>query len=359
MATPSSKDKPAKNDPGEQTDLTFLRPLLDRRPADSPGGMENDNPLGKVREALQHLHTHDGQSPPQSLLMEGGDANSRLAAALYWAGLLNCALGQPAASLPGFIQDSAEARPCWSCPACTRLLNGSFRDFFLLDGRGQSIKIDQVREIRKLIGDPPREAGKRVIVMAESQNLTIEAANALLKALEEPCPGTVFVLTAPQRERLLPTLVSRSWVLTLPWLHSGENTLNNPDTLAWGESFTNFLRSGREWFSRTGSKGSMDVASLQGLISYCRAALAAALLMQKTATNVVDNNNILNIHPAAGLPLSSLLAAGLDKARLRRFSEALDSCEEALAYTVNPALLADWLATHLFIWLEEIRRAAR
>ena len=358
MSTPKSKDSAAKTESDlEQQDLSFLRPLLDFRPsalkAEPDGSGEYahaPDPLGEVRDALKQLG-HSGGALPQSLLIEGGSANSRLAATLYWAGLLNCA-AQRDASLPGFM---AAAGPCWACPVCARLLSGSHRDFFLLDGRAGSIKIDQVREIRKIVGDPPREAGRRVVVMAEAQQLTIEAANALLKSLEEPCPGTVFVLTVPQRERLLPTLVSRSWVLTLPWPHSGEGALGDPDTLAWGEALTGFLRSGQDWFGRTGAKGAMDAPRLQGLIAYCRACLAAAIAM-RAQISANGQAQTAAAHPAANLPLARLLAANLDAARGQRLSEALDFCEESLAYTVNPAILADWLATRLFVWLEEVRR---
>lgn len=350
MAAPKAKDKPAKADSGDegQQDLSFLLPVVDFKPGGS-GDDSGRDPLGALRSTLQRLSGCDGQTPPQTLLIEGGTTETRLAAALYWAGLFNCA-SRLEGALPDFL--TADAGPCWACPACLRLLSGAHRDFFLLDGRNSSIKIDQVREVRKIVGDPPREQGRRVVVMAESQHLTIEAANALLKSLEEPCPGTLFVLTVPQRERLLPTLVSRSWVFTLPWPHSGEGALSDPDTLAWAQALTYFLRTGREWFGRTGAKGAMDAASLANLIACCRAALAAALIMRVSDERTVTHP----AHPAAGLPLAALLAEGLDEARCRRLSEALDACEEALAYTVNPALLADWLATRLFIWLEEVRR---
>ncbi len=369
MATPKTKDKPDPAEGGEgQVDLSFLRPLLDFRAGEQKGGASAGDPLGQVRGALQRLCAHAGQDLPQTLLFEGGSADSRLAAALYWAGLLNCATRLDV-SLPDFI--GRDATPCWNCPPCHRLLTGSHRDLFLLDGRGVSIKIDQVREIRKIVGDPPREQGHRVVIMAEAQQLTIEAANALLKSLEEPCPGTVFVLTVPQRERLLPTLVSRSWVLTLPWPHSGESALADPATQDWGQAFTEFLRSGRDWFSRTGAKGAMGAARMQGLIVYCRAALAASLILRAQsglAPGSPSNQNqdrgrnqalTLTPHPAANLPLAQLLAAHLDAERGKRLSEALNACEEALAYTVNPAILADWLASRLFIWLEEVRRRER
>ena len=95
----------------------------------------------------------------------------------------------------------------------------------------------------------------------------------------------------------------------------------------------------------------MDAARLQGLIAYCRAALAAAIILRGGGQSAA--------HPAASLPLANLLATGLDAGRGRAFSQALDTCEEALSYTVNPAILADWLATRVFIWLEEARRRER
>ena len=358
MAAPKNKDiAPEAQADAEQQDLSFLRPLLDFRPGAGNEQAPARDPLGEVRGALTQLALcgRQGGALPQTLLIEGGHADSRLAAALYWAGLLNCATRHDA-SLPEFM---AAAGPCWACAPCARLLTGSLRDFFLLDGRGTSIKIDQVREIRKIVGDAPREEGRRVVVMSEAQQLTIEAANALLKSLEEPCPGTVFVLTVPQRERLLPTLVSRSWVLTLPWPHSNEGALGDPDTLAWGEALTGFLRTGQDWFGRTGAKGAMDAARLQGLLAYCRACLAAAIIARAQISESEEAQASARqpaAHPAAGLPLARLLAANLDPVRGRRFSEALDFCEQSLAYTVNPALLADWLASRLFVWLEETRR---
>ena len=95
----------------------------------------------------------------------------------------------------------------------------------------------------------------------------------------------------------------------------------------------------------------MDAARLQGLIAYCRAALAAAIILRGGGQSAA--------HPAASLPLANLLATCLDAGRGRAFSQALDTCEEALSYTVNPAILADWLATRVFIWLEEARRRER
>ena len=104
----------------------------------------------------------------------------------------------------------------------------------MLDGREGSIKIETVRELRTILGEAPRGDGKRVVILAEAQSLGVEAANALLKSLEEPRPGVCFLLLAPQRERLLPTLVSRGWVVTLAWPEAG--TPSTPELFQWEEA---------------------------------------------------------------------------------------------------------------------------
>ena len=76
--------------------------------------------------------------------------------------------------------------------------------------------MDNVRGLKSVISDPPHNPGFRVVILAGIETTRTEAANALLKALEEPSPSTLFVLLTPQREQILPTLVSRSFYFTLP-----------------------------------------------------------------------------------------------------------------------------------------------
>ena len=92
MAAPKTKDKPDRADSGDegQQDLSFLLPVVGFKPG-GPGGDSGRDPLGALRATLQRLSGRDGQTPPQTLLIEGGTIETRLAAALYWAGLFNCA----------------------------------------------------------------------------------------------------------------------------------------------------------------------------------------------------------------------------------------------------------------------------
>ncbi len=270
-------------------------------------------------------------SPPQVLLLEGGTAAERLDAAFFWAVALNC---------PNASQSAA---PCLACPECLRLLGRTHRDLFLLDGSEGSIKIEEVREVRSILGEAPREAKKRVVILAEAQSLTEAAANAMLKSLEEPRPDTAFILLAPQRERLLPTLVSRSWVLTLAWPASSgtggtaeaeESVEASPEAAQtraeWQAALVRFFQDGRGLMDRTGSRAIMDAQAARVMLSLLEQALAQAL---------------------AGQAQGALAQyfAGLPPNRQRMADSLLAEAQDSLIYTVNPALVAEWLAVHLFL----------
>lgn len=282
----------------------------------------------RVRAFLDRL----GTTPPRVLLLEGGHDPEREALALYWACRLNCArslackpdqAGQAALLAPA-VQPKTE--PCGACPECVQVLEKVHRDLVFIDGRSESIKIDMVRELRSLMGEPPRGQGKRVIVLCEAQALQPEAANFLLKSMEEPRPGNVFVLTAPQRERLLPTLVSRSFVLTLAWPEAWATTAaadEGEDPAEWAGAMGEFWRTGRGWFERTSDKGRLDVPLAARVLVECQRALAG----------------VMSGREGFGQSLQ-----GLGPESLRRLDAALDTAQECLDYKVNPALTLDWLA---------------
>lgn len=264
----------------------------------------------RVRGFLHRL----ADNPPQVLLMEGGTVEERAAMSLYWAALLNC-------TVPG----GDENRPCLACAACAQMVACRHRDMFFLDGREESIKIDDVRAVRGVLGEPPRGGGRRMVILCEAQSLGVEAANALLKSLEEPRPGTSFVLLAPQRERLLPTLVSRSWVLTLAW-PQGEDV--DPEVAAWGDALDIFARTGTGWFQRTASKGALDNRMAQKIVVMVQRELAAAMSGRSNSA------------------LGTLLS-GLSLLAHRRMDEMLAECQESLGYNVNPTIVMEWLATRV------------
>ncbi|QJA06452.1 DNA polymerase III subunit delta' [Thermosulfurimonas marina] len=102
---------------------------------------------------------------------------------------------------------------CGNCRACRKLQRGTHPDFLVLSREGEKISIARVREAERFLRHAPLEAPAKVILVEEAERLTPEAANALLKSLEEPPPYAHFFLTALSTERLLPTIVSRSQVV--------------------------------------------------------------------------------------------------------------------------------------------------
>jgi DNA polymerase-3 subunit delta' len=136
------------------------------------------------------------------------------------------------------------------------------------------------------------------------------------------------VLLAPQRERLLPTLVSRSLVLTLPWPSA---PAEDDRLVAWEAALCAFLATGQGLFERTGSRGTVDASLVYALIGLCRRALAARIIAAHA--------------PPEGL---ERLLAPLPPQRLRFLDEALAETQDSLVCGVNPALVLEWLATRMY-----------
>ncbi|MCM2321915.1 MAG: hypothetical protein NDJ90_01490 [Oligoflexia bacterium] len=112
--------------------------------------------------------------------------------------------------------DAASPRPCGQCSSCQRALKGNWVDFTeILPEEGQTLKIDQFRELKASQGFGAHESAYRVILIPNSDRMTPQAANSILKLLEEPPRGWIFFLTASDPTLLLPTIVSRCQSLRL------------------------------------------------------------------------------------------------------------------------------------------------
>lgn len=98
---------------------------------------------------------------------------------------------------------------CAECNQCKSAANGAHPDVEIIRTEGLSIKIDEVRELLTRVAWAPSMGGWRVVVMEDADRLTESAANALLKAIEEPGNRTVWLLCAPTLHDVLPTIRSR------------------------------------------------------------------------------------------------------------------------------------------------------
>ena len=104
---------------------------------------------------------------------------------------------------------------CNNCINCTTALKGTHADVELVRTEGLSIKIDEVRELITRASWTPSVAQYRVVIIEDADRLTESAANALLKAIEEPGIRTVWLLCAPTLTDVLPTIRSRTRNVTL------------------------------------------------------------------------------------------------------------------------------------------------
>lgn len=109
---------------------------------------------------------------------------------------------------------------CDHCLACRRIDNFNHPDVKWIrpDENSGSIKIEQIRQMRDDINLTPYESHKKIYIIQESEAMTEEASNALLKTLEEPSLNSLLILTAQSPERLLPTILSRCQKLFFSYL---------------------------------------------------------------------------------------------------------------------------------------------
>jgi len=112
--------------------------------------------------------------------------------------------------------ESSGGKPCRECSSCRKLLHGSHPDVRWVEAErgGARIGIDQVREVQKDARFQPLESRYKAYVLPEAERLTPEAANSLLKILEDPPEYVLFLLLA-RGLRLLPTILSRCQIVRI------------------------------------------------------------------------------------------------------------------------------------------------
>lgn len=283
-------------------------------------------------DAFRHLLlalSRLGQRPPQVLLLEGGTEEQRLDMARWWACRLKCPQTLP------------QGAPCLHCPTCLQTGTGEHLDILAYDGRisnredeenpglVRAFNMEQVRLLKSRLRDAPHGLGPRVVILMGLSLTRDEAANALLKSLEEPSPDTRFVLLAAQREQLLPTLVSRSLCLTLPW---PDSQTSDAQALPWEEALGEFLTSGRGLFEKSGARNALDAQLTGRILLACQKSLSRVLAGQ------ADSHSLLDM---------ALLS--LDARARAQCANCLSEAQEALAFNVTPARILEALAARLFV----------
>ncbi len=148
----------------------------------------------KAKELLKRSASRNKMS--HAFLFRGTAGIGKKTTAKAFAACINC-----------LAPENLEA--CGKCNACRKLGANTHPDFLVIEPEGASIKINQVRELRQILAFPPYEGRYRIVLLADVHTMRREAANSLLKTLEEPPPNTVLILTGDEAAGILPTIVSR------------------------------------------------------------------------------------------------------------------------------------------------------
>tara|TARA_B110000503_G_C7056099_1_gene374523 strand:+ start:22 stop:981 length:960 start_codon:yes stop_codon:yes gene_type:complete len=110
------------------------------------------------------------------------------------------------------------SQACGDCKACRLHQAGNHPDFIRVQPEGKSltIRVDSVRAINRKVAETAQQGGNKVIRLENAEKMNANAANALLKVLEEPSDRTFIVLESRSLGRTLPTIRSRCRLVTLP-----------------------------------------------------------------------------------------------------------------------------------------------
>lgn len=151
---------------------------------------------------------------PHALLLFGPQGIGKLALAERAAQLLLC---------------EGEKKPCDACDACRWFLAGNHPDFWRLepealwkeppekkDKPSIVIKVDQIRSLADFLYTHSYRGRSRVVLVHPAEHMNEDAADALLKGLEEPPAGAVFILVSHRPAQLLPTIRSRCVATPVP-----------------------------------------------------------------------------------------------------------------------------------------------
>lgn len=115
-----------------------------------------------------------------------------------------------------FCQEKVGVLPCQHCRTCRLIEAGEFSDVTLLAPQGNIIKTETVRELVKNFSQSGFESSKQVFIIRDAEKMHANAANSLLKVIEEPQSDIHIFLLTNQEEAVLPTIKSRTQIIGFP-----------------------------------------------------------------------------------------------------------------------------------------------
>lgn len=151
-----------------------------------------DEVIGQEDVVAHFRRAIQDQSLSHAYLFVGSEGVGKSKVARTFAATLNCPSGG-----------------CGICPACLKILHRTHPDVLIVEPEGNFILLEQIHQLLQKAVLRPIDAPYKVFIVEEADSLTEEAANALLKSLEEPPADLIYVLLTSHPEKLLPTIISR------------------------------------------------------------------------------------------------------------------------------------------------------
>jgi DNA polymerase-3 subunit delta' len=172
------------------------------------GIIGHEHALERLRRALA------SQQVRHAYLFTGPDHIGKSSLALRFAQTLLCTGGPDPQVAP--------VNPCNACLACRKVMHGNHPDVHVISRPAdkQFILIEQVRALQGESARRTLEGRRRIFLILGAHEMNAQAANCLLKTLEEPEPEVILLLTAPDRGLLLPTILSRVQPIAMHLLSS-------------------------------------------------------------------------------------------------------------------------------------------
>lgn len=150
----------------------------------------NEQIIQLIKNVLRH------QRLSHALLFAGPEGVGKKRLALELAKYLNC-------------QSPDDYQACDQCWSCRKIASGNHLDVQVIAPEEGYLRIDRMRRLREEIYFHPFEGRERTFIIDEAEKMRVEAANSILKTLEEPPEHAKLILISPNPHALLPTIRSR------------------------------------------------------------------------------------------------------------------------------------------------------
>lgn len=162
-------------------------------------------------------------------------------------------------------------KPCGKCKSCLEFNAESHPDFVQIEPEdGKTIKIDQVRFLQQKVQEKPVTSSKKVYLISQAETMTREAANSLLKTLEEPPEYVVIILTTSNESKILTTIKSRCMKLNFEPI---------PE-----EQIINYLR-----------QNGLDADITTNMLKHCEGSIGRALKINELKEQYLQIEQLVNM----------------------------------------------------------------